>query len=183
VRVVIVVSVVLLMAGCGGSDSPGIEGTDPTVWSRNVCTSLQSWIDDLKDRSIEHDRRMQQSKGPVEARSATVDFYADLVALADGLLRDLDEAGPPAVEDGAKAAQTLRRGFLTVRTALAKARERARGLPSDRRSFIAMNNRIAESIEAAFERMERYFDRMDKSHTTPELDRIFRRAAQCRLDG
>jgi hypothetical protein len=185
VRVVIVVCIVLLTTGCGGNDSPGVEvaeGTDPAAWSRTVCTSLQAWIDDLKNRSIEHDRRMHEAESPVEARSATVDFYADQLAIADDFLRDLDQAGSPAIEGGAKAAQSFRRGFLIVRTELVKARERARDLPNDRANFIAMNNRIAESLEAAYSRMHRYFEREEERLTAPELDRIFRRTAKCQLE-
>lgn len=181
-RVVVVVCIVLLATACGGSDSPGVEGTDPADWSRSVCTSLQAWVDDLRARSMEHDRRMDDAKGPGEARSATVDFYADQIAIADDLLRDLDRAGSPAVEGGAEAAQSFRRGFLIVRTALVQARERARSLPDDRASFIATNNRIAESLEAAYQRMDGYFEREDERLTAPELDRIFRRTAKCQLD-
>jgi hypothetical protein len=111
-----------------------------------------------------------------------VAYYGDLVSGTDELLRDLDEAGAPAVEDGNKAAKALRRGMSMLRTAFASARRQARGLPVDPAewdSFVAMNTRIADSIEPAGRRMERYFDRMDESLDMPELDKIWDRAPEC----
>ena len=170
-RVVIVVSVVLLMAGCGDSESRGVEGTDPAVWARNVCTAFRNWRAPTNADLL---RRLEKPKGTVEARTVLIAFWGDAVARTDDFLRDLDAAGSPAVEDGDKMAQGLRRGIVILRTAFARAKERSRGLPvDDRESFVAMNRRIAESIEPAGERMERYFDRMDESLKTPELDRIF----------
>jgi hypothetical protein len=186
VRLPLVICILLLtlMAGCGGSgpqdaegtDDPAVEGTNPVVWSRNVCSSLHAWVDGIEAPAADLRRRARESNSPAEARSAIVDYYADLVALTDGALRDLDEAGSPAIENGAKVAQALKRGILILRTALAKARVRARGLPVERNGwdgFFAMNDRIADSISAAGERTERYFDRSEENFKTPELDRIF----------
>jgi hypothetical protein len=182
----------MLAAGCGGSgshdaertDDPAVEGTDPAVWIRNVCTSLLTWRNEIIEvGGTELRRRIQESKTPVEARSAIVDYYAEGVTRTDELLRALDEAGSPAVDDGATVAQAFRRGIVIMRTALAKATERVKGLPedpNDRERFLAMHEQIAETIEAAGERMERYFDGVEESFNTPELDRIWRRDSKCK---
>jgi hypothetical protein len=182
----------MLVAGCGGSgpqDAEGtgesaVEGTAPAVWIRTVCSSLLSWRHEIIEvGGAELRGRYQEAKTPVEARSAVVSYYADGVTRTDDLLRALDEAGSPAVEDGAKVAQAFRRGFSILRTAFAKAREQAKGLPvdpNDRENFLAMNERIAESLDPAGERMERHFDRMEESLKTPELDRVWRRTSECK---
>src|SRR5687767_15381384 len=99
----------MLAAGCGGSgsqeaegtDDRAVEGTDPAVWTRKLCTSLLTWRNEIIEVGGADLRvRIQESKTPVEARSAIVDYYADGVTRTDDLLRALHEAGPPAVEDG-----------------------------------------------------------------------------------
>jgi hypothetical protein len=182
VRLLLVACLLLFMVGCGGSDSRGVERTDPAVWARNVCTSLLGWRN-FEGPSTDLRRRIQESKSPVEARSAIVAYWGDLLARTDDLLRDLDEAGFPSVDGGAKFAQALRGAILIMRTGFARARERASRLPVDpfdRETFLEMNERAAESVDTAGERLDRYLGRMGEGLNTPELDRIWRRTSECK---
>jgi len=113
--ILLVVSALLLAAGCGGADESSAE-----AWADDVCGSLNGWFLDV-DAALEG-----LTDEGLQLDGADVDEAVEAVGDAtDELGNDLDELEPPETESGQEAEEVVTdlRGELqddveTIRAAL-----------------------------------------------------------------
>jgi hypothetical protein len=129
---VLVASLALLAAGCGGDDG-GSDTPAAEEWAGDVCSAITTWRSSLTDagRTLQEGGISQESANDAidEAREATDTFVEDLRGLGrpdtesgqeaqqtlDGLADDL-EAGRKQVDDAVQGADTLQELVAAVPT-------------------------------------------------------------------
>src|SRR5688572_16676197 len=95
--ILLVVSALLLAAGCGGADESSAE-----AWADDVCGSLNGWFLDV-DAALEG-----LTDEGLQLDGADVDEAVEAVGDAtDELGNDLDELEPPETESGQEAEEVV----------------------------------------------------------------------------
>jgi hypothetical protein len=95
----LVASLALVAAGCGGDDE---ASADPTAaWAEGFCTAITTWTDSITEatdelRSLSSLNRESFEQAAEDIRTATTDFGDDLRAL-----------GSPETESGEEAKQAI----------------------------------------------------------------------------
>ncbi len=153
--VALVTGVVVAAAGCGGGGTPANE------WVADVCEGMTSWVGELGrgSENLNDDIDSLERNDFVGLKELTVAFVDRAVDATEVLLDRIEEAGVPAVDDGADVADTFLTAIGEVRDVFADVRDGIAGLPTDdpralARGLEGFAAAIGENTAAAAEVLE-----------------------------
>jgi hypothetical protein len=150
----------------------------PERWARSVCSSLTDWIDEIED--LASDVGTAAGDDIDEAQELLVDFLDDAVKSTNGLLKRLNRAGTPDVEDGGAIARTFKRGFKDAREIFADGRDAAEDLSTDDPGeFATEAAEIGTAIDEGSSEVSDVFDEADDKYETEKLDEAFQDEEAC----
>ena len=159
-----------VLGACGGE-----EGVDPQTYVQEVCGSMQDWLDSIQQGGAE----LQELAGaqPAEAKEAISGFLNDAIDSTETLIGDIEETGPPAVDNGEDVHQTLIDGFEQAKSTFEDAAAQAEDLPTGSpQEFQSAAQELGTSITNAQSEIQQTFDQAEPSE---ELDQAFEEEESC----
>jgi hypothetical protein len=166
--VLVVATLSLVAAGCGGDDE---ASSSTTEWAEEFCSTTRAWGDELERIADDIDLSSISSEGleeaATEAREATDDYIE--------AIRDL---GGPDTESGDEIEQSIEALADEVeaeRNEIEDAVDDASGLGG----AITAARDISSSVAAMFTSLERTFEAIDEADVDGELDTAFDEAESC----
>lgn len=167
-------STVALLGGVLGACDGG-GGVDPQTYVQEVCGSMQDWLESIQQGGQE----LQELAGaqPAEAKEAITGFLEDSIESTETLISDIEETGPPDVENGEDVHQTLIDGFGQAKSTFEDAAQQAEDLPTDSpEAFQSAAQELGTSITNAQSEIQQTFDQAEPSE---ELDQAFEEEQSC----
>jgi hypothetical protein len=131
---ILAAALAVVASGCGGGDEPSEpEGTPPRQWVTSVCGALDRWQTSLEAKAKGVPQEVLQAfrDGPTEAKQLLSNLLGEVIAETDAMIRRVDAAGQPAVEQGRRIAADVHARLLRVKTALQDARKSVERVPTD----------------------------------------------------
>jgi hypothetical protein len=155
--------------------------TPANVWVSRVCGTLVAWEKSIVTGGKQLEKTLKGATTGPQVKRRFVAFLDTTVKVSDNLLRRIDAAGTPDVENGAAIRNAFHAALLKVRAIFAKARAQAAALPGSNPAKLASGaETIAKQLDRAGTAIQRTFNVIDKQHPSAELDRAFKRAPACR---
>ncbi len=173
-------SAALAAAGCGGGDESA-EGTPPDEYAAQVCGAISAWQKDLQTKVGTMTSKLRATSTPAAVKTEIVAFMAGATESTDQMVTKVEQAGPPAVEDGEALQRDLEAGLEKAHTAFAQARDRAKKLPTDdqaefQREASALGTTLSEQGSAISETLSGLSTKYDSD----ELNTAFEEDAACK---
>jgi hypothetical protein len=135
--------------GGGGGDGGG-QTVPPETYVKGLCTSVQSYVDDITTLSTGFAAGIDPAASADEQKQAVLDFLDDALALTDGLIEDVDGSGIPDVDEGATVVAAIASSFEQARGVLEDARARVEAASTDDpQAFAAELNEVGASIQSS----------------------------------
>lgn len=168
----------VLLFGCGPSEA---GDTDPRSYARSVCSGLVAWREGISADSAQLSRALRARSADVATvKGRYARFFAGAVRRTDDLLRTVEQAGAPEVDDGLGYARDLRGALAQARRGLAEAQARFAALPTrDLRSYAAGAADIRDSLGTLFSGVGASLDRLGSTYTDSDLNEAFRDEPAC----
>jgi hypothetical protein len=133
-----------MLSACGGSDR-----VSPTAYAHDSCTTLFVWLNAVQQHSNQISQALTPGATVKARRQALLDYVGTLVGETDTALEDLDHAGIPDVDDGARVAARLTGALEAVKTVLTNARSKLSDLPvDDAQAFGQAAAQVGASLQA-----------------------------------
>ena len=161
--VVAVATVVVAIAGCGGS-----SGVSATSYVSSVCTAATTWRNSIQAAGTKLSAGVN-TKSLTKAKAEYVDFVNSLVAATGQAESQLKSAGTPSVSNGTQIANSLVGIFANAKGTLQQAASSAAALPTSSTSaFESSASQVVTRIRSSLAGM---------SSVTPERNAELRAAA------
>lgn len=159
----------VLLPACsddGGVDGGGAQAVTPGTYVKSLCTSVQSYVDDITTLSTDFAAGIDPAASVDEQKQAVLDFLDDSLALTDALIDEVDAAGVPDVEGGAAMVAGIAASFQEARDVLEAARARVEAASTeDPQAFAAELNEVGATIQSSLGGIGGSLDLVD----SPEL--------------
>jgi hypothetical protein len=112
-----------------------LSGISVERWSADVCGAVKGWQVEFDTQNKLLTQASSNVRSIREARGLIVATLDNQIARTSQLLRELDAAGDPAVENGERIARDYRQAFASLAPILERARDDAIALPADPDGF------------------------------------------------
>lgn len=159
----------VLLPACsddGGGDGGAASAVTPGTYVKSLCTSVQSYVDDITTLSTDFAAGIDPAASADEQKQAVLDFLDDALALTDALIDQVDAAGVPDVEGGAAMVEAIATSFQEARDVLEAARGRVEAASTDDpQAFAAELNEVGTTIQSSLGGIGGSLDLVD----SPEL--------------
>lgn len=143
----------VLLPACsddGGGDEGGAQPVTPGTYVKSLCTSVQSYVDDITTLSTDFAAGIDPAASVEEQKQAVLDFLDDSLALTDALIDEVGAAGLPDVEGGAAMVAAIAASFQEARDVLEAARARVEAASTeDPQAFAAELNEVGATIQSS----------------------------------
>jgi hypothetical protein len=125
--VLCVAALALAASGCGGGGK-SVSGTKPSAWAATVCGAVNDWTARLQAEGSRLSSGLDKTTD-IEVVKTSLVAYLDSAARSAGtMVTRIDEAGAPAVKDGAAIQRDLVSGLKEAQASLTRALGRAKKL-------------------------------------------------------
>ena len=172
VRRLIAALLAVVAASCGGSR--GGDGPTPEEWMTTLCGALVKW------QGVMTDLPPLPRDDLVAAKNVLTGLLETAVGATDELIRTMQAAGAPDVENGPELAQGYQTALTSIRDSLDTARTRAQALdPAKPEEFGAGLTTIVTELEAATTALGRTFDENYRRYKSEELDDAAKEVEEC----
>jgi hypothetical protein len=153
---VLILTVAMLGARCGGGDEASAE-----EWVGNVCTDATTWVKEIMGLEGRFETDVQAAGQDLDQiKSVLVGFFDDALSATDDFVQGVEETGVPDVEGGEQIAETVREGLNQARDVLADARADIEASSTDDpQAFEEVLTDATSSIGEGFERIGETLDR------------------------
>ncbi len=159
----------VLLPACsddGGGSGAGEEAVSPGTYVKGLCTSVQSYVDDITTLSTDFAAGIDPAASVDEQKQAVLDFLDDALALTQALIDQVDAAAVPDVEGGAAMVSAIVTSFEQARDVLETARARVEAASTeDPQAFAAELNEVGATIQSSLGEIGGSLDLVD----SPEL--------------
>lgn len=143
----------ILLPACsddGGGDGDGVETVTPGTYVKGLCTSVQSYVDDVTTLSTDFAAGIDPAASVDEQKQAVLDFLDDALALTTALIDEVDSAGVPDVEGGEAMVAAIVASFEEARDVLEAGRARVEAASTeDPQAFAAELNEVGATIQSS----------------------------------
>lgn len=167
---VVVATLVLTVAGCGG-------GPSPQAWAASVCSALTPWRAEISKLTSSTDQQMTAQTTPAQAKENLVRLFGGAEQASETARRKVEQAGIPDAEKGAEVSEGFRTSLARMRDAYGKARDVVDGLSTSQPTV------FYDGVRAAVETLNREYDASALDTTrlnSEELKRAFAEVPECR---
>jgi hypothetical protein len=160
----------VLLPACSDDDGGGDAGGDlavaPGTYVKSLCTSVQSYVDDITTLSTDFAAGIDPAASVDDQKQAVLDFLDDALALTDALIEQVDAAGVPDVEGGAAMVSAISASFEEARAVLEAGRAQVEAASTeDPQAFAAELNEVGATIQTSLGEIGGSLDLVD----SPEL--------------
>jgi hypothetical protein len=159
----------ILLPACsddGGGDGGDVQTVPPGTYVKGLCTSVQSYVDDITTLSTNFAAGIDPAASADEQKQAVIDFLDEALAFTDALIVEVDAAGVPDVEGGAAMVAAIAASFEEARGVLEDARGRVEAASTeDPQAFAAELNEVGATIQSSLGEIGGSLDLVD----SPEL--------------
>lgn len=171
---------VALLAGCGGGGDD--FGRPPREYASSVCTAIDSWLEQVKDRSARLQEESQRIEGDLEqGKSLIVGYLDDAISYSDQLVEEVEAADKPDLDHGEAIAGEVRTAVERARTAFVDAREEADSLSTDDpEAFRRQAREIGQTLGRQGDAIEEALEGVSDRYGANELDQAFSNEDACR---
>ncbi len=179
--VAVLAAFALLLSAIGCGPSNGGE-TTPEDYAKAVCSNLLTWKQGVTNDSAALSRKLQaRSLDVATVKAMYTAFFEGVVRRTDALLKGVETAGAPRLDDGANYARDLRAALADARAGLADARARFAALPArDLRSYAAGATKIRDELGRVFLGVGAALDRLSRTYRDRGLNDAFDQEADCK---
>lgn len=143
----------VLLPACsddGGGDGGGGETVTPGTYVKGLCTSVQSYVDDITTLSTDFSAGIDPAASVDEQKQAVLDFLDDALALTSALIDEVDAAAVPDVEGGPAMVAAIVASFEQARDVLEAGRARVEAASTeDPQAFAAELNEVGATIQTS----------------------------------
>ena len=152
--------------GGGGGGGDGEETVSPATYVRGLCTSVQTYVDDVTTLSTDFATGIDPAASVDDQKQAVLDFLDDALALTSALIEEVDSAGVPDVEGGQAMVSAIVASFEEAREVLEAGRARVEAASTeDPQAFAAELNDVGATIQTSLGEIGGSLDLVD----SPEL--------------
>ena len=124
---------------------------------------------------------LRTSTTPAQVKTQLVAFMESATASTDQMLGKVEDAGPPAVEDGEALQRDLEAGLRKAQTAFAQARDKAKKLPTnDRAAFQREASQLGTTLSQQGTAISDTFSGLSTKYDSKELNSAFDNDPACR---
>lgn len=143
----------VLLPACsddGGAGGGGEETVTPGTYVKGLCTSVQSYVDDITTLSTDFSAGIDPAASVDEQKQAVLDFLDDALALTSALIDEVDAAAVPDVEGGPAMVAAIVASFEQARDVLEAGRARVEAASTeDPQAFAAELNEVGATIQTS----------------------------------
>jgi hypothetical protein len=143
----------VLLPACsddGGGDGGGDLAVAPGTYVKSLCTSVQSYVDDITTLSTDFAAGIDPAASVDDQKQAVLDFLDDALALTTALIDEVDSAGVPDVEGGEAMVAAIVASFEEARDVLEAGRARVEAASTeDPQAFAAELNEVGATIQTS----------------------------------
>lgn len=159
----------VLLPACsddGGAGGGGEETVTPGTYVKGLCTSVQSYVDDITTLSTDFSAGIDPAASVDEQKQAVLDFLDDALALTSALIDEVDAAAVPDVEGGPAMVAAIVVSFEQARDVLEAGRARVEAASTeDPQAFAAELNEVGATIQTSLGEIGGSLDLVD----SPEI--------------
>ncbi|TWJ24495.1 hypothetical protein JD76_04646 [Micromonospora endolithica] len=166
----VLATVVLLAAGCGG-------GPSPQAWAASVCSALSPWRAEISRLTSSTEQQMTAQTTPAQAKENLVRLFGGAEQASETARREVERAGVPETEHGAEVSEGFRTSLAKMRDAYGRARDTIDGLGTGQPAA------FYDGVRAAVETLNKEYDAgaLDTTRlNSEELKRAFAEVPECR---
>jgi hypothetical protein len=117
---------------------------------------------------------------PADVKTELVAFMEGATKSTDDMLAKVEEAGPPAVEDGEALQSDLEKGLGDAQAAFAEARDKAKELPTDdEAAFRREGGEIQSTLNEEGSKIGQTFNGLSTKYDSRELNEAFDKEPSC----
>ena len=174
---------VLLAAACGGGDGGGgVEGgSEPDAYAADVCGAITNWQERLQSSASTLGSDLQNSSDISAVKGKLVEFMGEAVQSTDQMLNQVEEAGPPDIEQGEAFHRDLVAGLRQARDTFAEAETNAENLPTNNpTAFQQGATELGQTLERQGGEIENTLSEVDEKYDSDELDKAFEDDPACK---
>jgi hypothetical protein len=171
VAALLVVVLVGVAAGCGGSDSSS-EATPTEEWASGFCTALTDWTDSLQDVTSQFSDTSNLSK---EGLQSAAD---DIRSSTDTFISELHDLGAPDTESGDEVKSSLDALSSTVDDEVDTIQQAAQGVSGITGLPSALST-ITESLSALGNAFSNTLNTLDSADASGELQQALEDSPDC----
>lgn len=167
---VVVATLVLVVAGCGG-------GPSPRAWAASVCSALTPWRAEISKLTSSTNQQMTAQTTPAQAKETLVRLFGGAEQASETARRKVEQAGVPEAEHGAEVSAGFRASLAKMRDAYGKARDTIDGLSTGQATV------FYDGVRAAVDTLNKEYDAsaLDTSRlNSEELKQAFAEVPECR---
>ncbi|MGS2615652.1 hypothetical protein ACVCAH_14185 [Micromonospora sp. LZ34] len=167
---VVVATLVLVVAGCGG-------GPSPRAWAASVCSALTPWRAEISKLTSSTNQQMTAQTTPAQAKENLVRLFGGAEQASETARRKVEQAGIPEAEHGAEVSAGFRTSLAKMRDAYGKARDTIDGLSTGQATV------FYDGVRAAVDTLNKEYDAsaLDTSRlNSEELKQAFAEVPECR---
>jgi hypothetical protein len=167
------------VAGCGGVENGG--DVEPKAYAKAVCSGLVSWRSGVSGDSTKLSDALRSGASDVTTvKSRYTAFFAGTTRRTDQLIRVVNAAGAPKVDNGVGYAKDLSAALARTRKGLADAQTQFARLPTgDLRSYATGAAKVRDSLGKVFTEVGTSLDRLGASYAGTDLADAFRDEPDC----
>jgi hypothetical protein len=170
----------LVASGCGGGDD-GAAGTPPDRYAAAVCGAITSWQNELQANVTAMSSKLGASSTPADVKAQLVAFMETATKSTEDMLAKVQEAGPPAIEDGEALQRDLEAGLGDAKTAFEQARDKAESLPTgDQATFQREAQALGTTLNEQGTAIGQTFTSLSTKYDSNELNAAFDNDPACR---
>ena len=159
-------AVVLLAAGCGGSDESSVEG-----WANGVCEASNDWRESLSD-AAEELRAGPTTRDDLEAAGE------DISEATEEFAEELRDLGRPETETGQEAQEILDRLSASIEQNKATLESEIAGA-SGLQGAVDAATAVASALTVMGAQLQSTFEQLQQLEPTGELSEAFESSEAC----
>jgi hypothetical protein len=148
-------------------------------WTHKVCQSLSRWETKVKSLSSSVSKQVQGESTIAGIRTLLTQFLQKVVDSTSQLVRQMDAAGTPKVDQGKAVAQFFHDGLTQLKNLFAQSQQAVKGLPNNPRAFATRAESVGRQIDNGGKQIQGVFNDAQTRFHIPAIDAAFSSDPAC----
>jgi len=164
----------------GGASSGSSEAVPVEAWAGEVCGAVSTWLDSINTSDTKLNEDVQGLTDLNQIRDVLVQFLNDSVSVTDDMIKGVQSAGAPDVDNGKQLSADLVAALKPVKDTFQKAADDAKSLPiNDQTAFSQAATKLGQSITDSQTEFSGAFDALQKKYDDPAINKAFETVPAC----
>ena len=144
-----------------------------------MCQALSKWETNVKSLSRRVSNQVQGQSSIAGIRKVLSQFLQKVVDSTNKLVKQMDAAGTPKVEQGKAVAQFFHDGLTQLKNLFAKSQQAVKGLPNDPQAFATQAEALGTQIDNGGKQIQSVFNDAQARFNIPAIDAAFSSDPAC----